>query len=157
VQGKLADLSYCILDDFGLSGWNPVLIEVSGKSARDSNRTRISTLVCIRIIFQYLLIFGDNIFEILQRTLEGESQGSIHLTCEPAAVPAASSYVLFLPLLMGNDRQMSPRSGVGPACANPNVKRKLCLALMSMCSRRKVRKGGGGVEMAYLHSAGPGV
>lgn len=85
------------IDDSGLWGWNPVLIEVSGKCAKDSNRTKIPTLFCIRRIFQYLLIFGDSIFEIVQRTLGGESQGSILLPWEPVAVPAASSYVLFLP------------------------------------------------------------
>lgn len=37
---------------------------------------------------------------------------------------------------------------MGPVHANPSAKRKLCLALKSVCSRGKERKEGGGVEMA---------
>lgn len=60
-------------------------------------------------------------------------------------LPAMSCFFL---LLMGNDGQMSQGSGVGPVHANPNVKRELCPALESMCSRGKERKEEGGVEMA---------
>lgn len=53
---------------------------------------------------------------------------------------------------MGNDRQMSLRIGVEPVYANLDVRGKLCLALMSKCSKRKTREEAEGLEIAYLHS-----
>lgn len=148
VQGMLIELWLWALD--GPSGWNPVLVEVSGKCAKDSNRTKISTPVCIRIIFQYLLLFGDSIFEILWRTLERGSQGSILVPWEPVAVPAASIYVLFLPSSANGKWQTNVTEirGGTSGCKSRSQEKALP-GPKAMCSGGKERKEeGGGMVMA---------
>lgn len=144
LQSVPIELSLCVLDEFGLWGWNPVLIELSGKCARDSNRNFSSSLYT-RNISASSDLWGQHIWNASEDTWRGESRvdpphHENQWLCQQ--LPAMACF--FFCLLMGNDRQMSQRAGVGPVYANANVKRKLCLALKSMCSGGKERKEAGG-------------